>query len=158
MLIGSVRDAVAFAALWFALSFSASKDELLAGLGVVALAIIASRIAWRKTGCELALARIPMRGALRLPLEILIDTWRTLAAAFASASNRHVRSSQSARTFARTGRGPASETRRALAIVIGSMTPGTIVFDVDRGQQQINYHRLGNSTLPTWARRLGARQ
>jgi len=132
---------VALLVLYLALADSRRPEELVAGVVVAALGATAQALVRR--GREVALALTPrmLLGLVR-PLR---DVPRDLVVLARVLGRRRAPDARTVRVpFAATGRDPHDAAQRAVAVIGGSISPNSIVIEVDEERGELLVHRLAN--------------
>jgi multisubunit Na+/H+ antiporter MnhE subunit len=136
-------------AIWLVHDDSAKAPELLAGVGVAALAATATELARRQRVAAIAVRPRFLRSAWRLLPSAVRDCVALTRAAFAQLFHpRAVRGRTVAIPFRYRGEQPESNGRRALALGLGSFAPSTIVLGVDPDRELLIAHQLAASGDP----------
>jgi hypothetical protein len=144
------------AGFWIASVATVRTDEMLVGLGAVALSVAFCLFTIRTLPLEFRPKVSEILEVFRLPWYVAIDVYQiTFVLAmdllgrrkwgrFRSVPWPHVKNN---------GRDTA---RRVLAIGYTTVTPNAVVVGVDCGRGQFLYHQLRPDHLPSFTRRLGA--
>lgn len=136
-------------ALWMVHDDSAKLPELLAGLGVAALAATGTELVRRQRIAGIAISLRFLRRAPRLVPSAIRDCVTLTRLAFQQlASPQPVRGKTVALPFSHGGEAPPEAGRRALAQGLGSFAPNTIVVGVDPDRNLLIAHQLAPSSKP----------
>ncbi len=149
---------VVFYLLWLLFAGSTAIAELVVGVPVASMATLAIESV---QACRMA--QVALRGrwfarALWLPWYVLVDTGRILVVLV-----RHVLRIEPAPSllfatpFNANGDDDEAATRRALATAYTTMTPNSIVIDVDTSRGLLFCHQLRETATSKIMRSLGAR-
>lgn len=140
---------IAFAlsfALWLVHDDSLLLPEVLAGLGVAALAATATELARRQRVAGVALRLGELRHAWRLIPASVRDCGALTKAAFSQLVHAQpTRGRTIAFPFRHGGDDPGENGRRALAEGLGSFAPATIVVGVDPDGDKLIAHQLSGT-------------
>ena len=141
--------AVAYA-LWVLAVFKTEPAELIAGAAAAALAATGAELVRSRGYAPFAPDLAWSRGLLRLPMEVVVDTWR-----MAMLLVRHfVRGEPIEGSFRvvpfPTGadEDPRAQALRAVAAWLGCVSPNTFVLGVDEKHQVALLHQLIHDELP----------
>ena len=141
--------AVAYA-LWVLAVFKTQPAELIAGAVAAALAATGAELVRSRGYAPFAPDLAWSRGLLRVPKEVVLDTWR-----MAMLLVRHfVRGERIEGSFRvvrfRTGRDedPRAQAVRAVAAWLGCVSPNTYVLGVDENHEVALLHQLIHDELP----------
>jgi len=141
--------AVAYA-LWVLAVFKTQPAELIAGAAAAALAATGAELVRSRGYAPFAPDLAWSRGLLRLPMDVVVDTWR-----MAVLLVRHfARGEPVEGTFRvvrfRTGHDedPRAQAVRAVAAWLGCVSPNTYVLGVDEQHQVALLHQLIKDELP----------
>lgn len=149
---------LASAAFWMVLTDSVRVAELVAGVGVAALAATALEVVRRQRVAEQGLHPVLLLRGGRALLRILPDVGRLTRAAFAQlAERKESRGVVVALPFAASGDDPESRARRAAAERFGSIAPNTLVVGVDPDSGLLLAHQLEATRKPSDLDPLGLR-
>ena len=141
--------AVAYA-LWVLAVFKTQPAELIAGAAAAALAATGAELVRSRGYAPFAPDLAWSRGLLRLPMDVVVDTWR-----MAMLLVRHfVRGERIEGSFRvvrfRTGHDedPRAQAVRVVAAWLGCVSPNTYVLGVDEQHQVALLHQLIHDELP----------
>jgi multicomponent K+:H+ antiporter subunit E/multicomponent Na+:H+ antiporter subunit E len=136
-----------------------SVAELAVGAGVAALGVVAWEVVWEE-GLGRAIADVRLFALARYLLaQTVTDTWRVLKVlALWLLERRPAPSEVRAVPFDPGGDDARSATRRALAVAYTSVTPNSIVLDVDRKKGVLLLHQIHPAKTSKLLERLGARE
>jgi len=152
-----VAQAAAFFGVWLLLVAKVSPGELLVGVLAAALAATASQL----VVAEHIAAFAPQARALpvlaRAPWEILVDTAVVLGELARRLAGRPGRGALVAFDFPTSGDDPGEAARRAIATLVTTLSPNSVVVDVDRARGRVLVHLLAPRGVPAPLARLGAR-
>jgi multisubunit Na+/H+ antiporter MnhE subunit len=128
---------------WIILDDSLATDELLAGAAAAALAATLAELVGHQTATRLRM-RIEWLGpALRLPAELVADTWTVFAALWQQLARGQQPSSGFREIAVRfCGRSMEAKTRRALLVAGKSVAPNTFVLGLDAERDVMVVHQL----------------
>jgi multisubunit Na+/H+ antiporter MnhE subunit len=137
-------------ALWMVHDDSAKLPELLAGVGVAALAATGTELVRRQRVAGIAiLPRFLRRAPVLIPSAIRDCVTLTRLAFQQLARPQAVRGKTVALPFAHGGDVPPEAGRRALAQGLGSFAPNTIVVGVDPERNVLIAHQLAATSKPS---------
>jgi multisubunit Na+/H+ antiporter MnhE subunit len=144
--------------LWFLYTATLSLSELLVGAGAAALAATGTAVVEGQRFAQFSPRLSWLRLFVRMPVEITRDTgivWLSgIAALFGSKPGPQMQ----AFDFEAGGDNEQrSAARRALAIVLVTIPPNTIVVGIDRRQDKALVHFLVPAPVPAALQRLGMR-
>jgi multisubunit Na+/H+ antiporter MnhE subunit len=130
--------------LWLLFTSTVNASENVVGFGASAVAATASEVV-RANRAFVFRARLRwLRTAWRVPFQIGKDTWTVFAVLALHVTHRkRVRGTWQAVPF-RHGRpaGAADSGRRALATIMASMSPNSLVVGVDPDDDELLFHQL----------------
>jgi multisubunit Na+/H+ antiporter MnhE subunit len=128
---------------WILLDDSLATDELLAGAAAAALAATLAELAGYQAATRLHMRMKWLGPALRLPGELVADTWTVFAALWRQLARGEQPSSGFREVAVRFG-GQSAEarTRRALLVAGKSVAPNTFVLGLDAKREVMVVHQL----------------
>ncbi len=158
VVVDSAIEAVILYALWLLLVSKRQPHELLLGVPCAIVAAVADAVVKAQ---DLAPLRPRWRELRLLALEpwyILVGTANVLEALARRLAGRRLGSRVEALRFHAVGADGESAARRALATILLSIPPNSIVVAVDRSRGRLLQHRILPGRLEGLARALGLRE
>jgi len=129
--------------LWVAVDDSLQFYELLAGAGAAALAALAAEIASHQAATRLEIRAAWLARAVRLPGEVVRDTWIVFAALARTLATRRPPPGGFGELPVRYGDDtPLGVTRRVLLTGAGSLAPNKFVLGMDAERDVMVVHEL----------------
>lgn len=145
------------ALLWSLFVGSTAWPEVLAGAAAAAASTYGLEVVEFRRLAQLAVRARWFAQAAWVVWYVPIDTWRVLAVLVRHLVGREPAASRLvAVPYADTADDDASATRRALATAYTTMTPNSVVLDVDTSRGLLLVHELRESRTPRMTRALGA--
>jgi multisubunit Na+/H+ antiporter MnhE subunit len=134
---------VVLMALWVILDDSLESDELLAGAGAAVIAATVAELAMHQAGTRFDARLGWFPRALRLPGQVLADTWTVYAALWRLVVRREQPDSAFVTEPVRYGdNSPRGVTRRTLLIGARSLAPNQFVLGMDAETDTLVIHKL----------------
>jgi multisubunit Na+/H+ antiporter MnhE subunit len=136
--------------LWMLLVFKAERAEMVAGALAAAVAATGVELVRSFGFAPFAPKLSWSRGALRLPMEVSRETWMLVMLL----ARHFLRGEPVAGRFRYVhfeecgGEDPRSQTRRAVATWIGSVSPNTYVLGFDEARDVMVVHQLVSTETP----------
>jgi multisubunit Na+/H+ antiporter MnhE subunit len=129
--------------LWVIADDSIRTDELLAGSAAAAVAALLAELAGHQAATRPSMRAAWLRAGLRLPAEVLRDTWTVFAALWRRLAHGDEPPSGFREIPVRAGAlTPAGATRRALLVGGRSVAPNTFVLGIDGERGVMVVHQL----------------
>lgn len=144
-------------ALWVLLVFKTEPAEFVAGALAAALAATGAELV-RARGYAPSPPRLAWsRGLIRLPRDVIMDTWRMTALLVRSLIGREPIKGHFRIVSYRAGSedDPRAEARRTVAVWLGTISPNTYVIGVDEEHHVVVLHQLIRDDQPPELRPLG---
>lgn len=126
--------------IWLLSLSSVSDEELAIGAACALLVGLAAEAVRRIVGLPLSLRAIPVRALSALPFAIVSDAAQVLVRPL---SRRRASAEVVRLELGTRGRSPSATTHRVATTLGVTMTPGTLVLDVDDATGQMTLHSLG---------------
>jgi multisubunit Na+/H+ antiporter MnhE subunit len=136
-----------FTALWLVFVFQTSRSEVLVGLACSALATFALRTVLSSVPLCFQPSLRWLAQAWRLPGMIVEDLWVLLKVLGRHLLRKPSQSILEITDFTATGDNSRESAQRALATLFLSVSPNSIVIDIDRSNRQLLFHQLQRSPL-----------
>ncbi|MGH9642458.1 MAG: Na+/H+ antiporter subunit E, partial [Terriglobales bacterium] len=134
--------------LWLALVFQFTKTELLIGSAASAVTTLLLLITLRAVPLCFQPRLRWLAQALRLPAVIARDTWILIKDFARRLLGARKRSGFEVVKFAVRGASPHACAQRALALLFVTMSPNSVVLDVDKERGDIFLHHLASKSAP----------
>lgn len=131
-------------ALWVTIDDSLAPDELVAGAGAAAVAALAAELVSHQAGLAFRIRAAWLPRALRLPGQVVTDTWAVFAVLAKTITKRTPPPTGTYREIpVRYGDDtPLDVTRRVLLIGARSFTPNGFVLGIDPDRDVMVVHQL----------------
>jgi multisubunit Na+/H+ antiporter MnhE subunit len=144
-------------ALWVLLVFKTEPAEFVAGALAAALAATGAELVRSRGYAPFAPRLAWSRGLIRLPRDVLVDTWRMTALLVRSLIRREpIKGSFRIVSFREGLEGdPRAQARRTVAAWLGTISPNTYVIGVDEEHNVVVLHQLIRDDQPPELRPLG---
>ncbi|HZW81458.1 MAG TPA: hypothetical protein VFF50_13370 [Candidatus Deferrimicrobiaceae bacterium] len=140
--------------LWLLFVFQFTEKELLLGAAASAIGTVLVPITLRVVPLRFEPRLRWLLQAGRLPAIIAQDTWILLKDFGRQLLGKRKRSGFELVKFAANGEGPQACAQRALATLYVTMSPNSVVLDIDRECGDIFLHYLSSKAAPTIVRKL----
>jgi multisubunit Na+/H+ antiporter MnhE subunit len=144
-------------ALWLLLVFKTEPAEFVAGALAAALAATGAELVRARGYAPFAPRLAWSRGLIRLPRDVIVDTWRMTALLVRSLIRREpIKGCFRIVSFRVTSEDdPRAQARRIVAAWLGTISPNTYVIGVDEDHDVVVLHQLIRDDEPPELRPLG---
>jgi hypothetical protein len=136
---------LAMVAVWLLFVTTLDLSEVVAGMVAAVFGVVATVVVRRQRLVRFSAQWSWLRPAWRLPGQILIDTWRVLAALILHLAGRPASGRFRTEPFP-DGRGARTVSRRIVATVGRSLPASTYVVGFDEDQDLVLVHEFPGST------------
>lgn len=143
-----------FSLLWLVFVYQISASELTAGGIASALTVVAGLVTCRAVPARFRPRLHWVAQAWRLPGPITSDLWLLLKHLLREMAGKKSRSSFELTDFKAGGEDSPAAAQRALAVLYVSLTPNSVVLDVDREKGQMLLHQAEPTAAPQMLRKL----
>jgi multisubunit Na+/H+ antiporter MnhE subunit len=144
-------------ALWVLLVFKTEPAEFVAGALAAALAATGAELVRARGYAPFAPRLAWWRGLIRLPRDVIVDTWRMTALLVRSLIRREPIKGHYRIVSFRPGSedDPRAQARRTVAGWLGTISPNTYVIGIDEEHHVVVLHQLIRDDEPPELRPLG---
>lgn len=144
--------------LWFLFAAKVEPGEILAGIGGAALAVTGGVAVGRGMDARFKFRPAWLLETWRLPGDVLSDTVLVFKVLFRRiVLLKKPESLMRSVPFDFGGASARSAARRAIALIVTTLSPNSIVIGIDRESRSMLVHQVEESDVPEVTKRLGAR-